>query len=308
MSLAEIDFKGGSVAQRLAALYLSTLPKALKSAEKTRKFLDGRTYPVPAEPPSALRRKFEIGESVIAGYRVLTVTPRLRRNERRIIYLHGGAYVNELMAAHWGIIEQLIKVTGAAVTVPLYPLAPEYNHRHAFAFLDAVYQEQLSERPGEQIVFAGDSAGAGLALGFTVALMRQKSPLPSLLILFSPWLDLTLSDPAAALVEPHDVMLGIDGLRACGRLWAGADNPKAPELSPLFADLKGLPPITLFQGTRDLFVVDARAFAQRAGKSDARVSYYEYPGAFHVFMGATFTPEARDVFSKIAADFPQARQ
>jgi epsilon-lactone hydrolase len=293
---------------RVAALYLSTLPKVLKSAEGMRKSLEGRPYPVAARPPKSLHAKCEISEQTLDGHKVISLVPKNQRSQRRIIYLHGGAYVNELVAAHWGIIEQLIKVTGAAVTVPLYPLAPEYNHRHAFAFLNVVYQQQLSERPEEQITFAGDSAGAGLALGLTVALMRQKLPLPSLLILFSPWLDITLSDPAAALVEPHDVMLRIDGLRACGQLWAGADNPKAPELSPLYADLKALPPIKMFQGARDLFVVDARAFAEGAGQGNALVSYHEYPGAFHVFMGATFTPEARDVFAKIGAVFLQAGQ
>ena len=190
------------------------------------------------------------------------------------------------------------------MTVPLYPLSPESDHRAAFAMLGDVYRKVIARTAPADTVIAGDSAGAGLALGQVIDVRSKGLPAPGRIILFSPWLDLTLADPRAREVEPRDIMLGIDSLRLCGRWWAGATDPKSPILSPLYADLKGLPPIDLFQGTRDLFVVDSRTFAARAKSAGTTIRYAEYPGAFHVFEGATFTPEAKDVFRRIGAALP----
>lgn len=125
--------------------------------------------------------------------------------------------------------------------------------------------------------------------------------MPGRIILFSPWLDLTLADPEARKLETKDVMLAVDTLRMCGAWWAGEDDPRLPRLSPLYADLKGLPPIELYQGTNDIFVVNARTFVKKVEAAGGAIHYGEYPGAFHVFVGATFTPEAKDVFNRIAA-------
>ncbi len=95
-------------------------------------------------------------------------------------------------------------------------------------------------------------------------------------------------------------MLAVDGVRECGSWWAGPLDARSPHLSPLYADLAGLPSTAYFQGTHDILVVDARSFASKAEAAGMDLRYFEYPGAFHVFMGATFTPEARDVFRHVA--------
>ena len=124
-------------------------------------------------------------------------------------------------------------------------------------------------------------------------------------MLFAPWLDLTLTDPAIRDVEKRDVMLPVDTLRMSGEWWAGGEDARQPWLSPFYGDLTQLSPIDIFQGTDDIFIVDARAFYQRALALGADVQLYETPGGFHVFMGALWIPEAQDVFRQVGRNLNQ---
>ncbi|CAI1019610.1 alpha/beta hydrolase [Serratia liquefaciens] len=279
------------------ARYLMGLtPKILGNEVKLREQLLNRDAPQAAPIPSALRSSCHIKERVYQEQRVVTLTPRKGKRDLHVLYLHGGAYVNPLLRAHWSIIGAVIRATGATVTVPLYALAPENDYRVGTALIDIVFDSIVSARKGEQIVVMGDSAGGNAAL--TLALRRRDAglSLPDHLFLFAPWLDLSLRDAEMKELECRDIMLGVDGLRECGRMWSGDISPSAPSMSPLYADLRGMPPMSIFQGDRDIFVVDARKFAVKARAAGLTVDYHEYPGGFHVFMGLTFLPEAKDVF------------
>lgn len=85
-----------------------------------------------------------------------------------------------------------------------------------------------------------------------------------------------------------------------GGWWAGGDDPRQLYPSPMFADLKGLPPTDISQGTDDIFIVDSRTFAERAAKEGADVHLYETPGGFHKFIVLPFLPESRDVYQQVA--------
>lgn len=289
----------GSLEMQQIAQVIAARGKALADPATYHASLLARSYPSPAPIPDGLRALAAIREEPVEGGHVIRLAPRGRHGRRHILYLHGGAYVNGLIAPHWDIVEALIKATGADVWVPIYPLAPEFTHRDAFPFLTRVYRRLLETTPASGIMLAGDSAGGGFALGGTLCFREANLPLPARLVLFSPWLDLTLADPAARALEADDVMLAVDGTRLCGRLWAGEDDPRSPQLSPLYADPAGLPPLSVFQGTRDLLLPDARSFARKAQAAGVAVDYREYAGAFHVFVGATVTPESQDVFRRI---------
>jgi acetyl esterase/lipase len=123
-------------------------------------------------------------------------------------------------------------------------------------------------------------------------------PLPGHVILFAPFLDLTLSDPQALELEPRDLMQEAEPLRKAGRWWAGTVDPRSPTLSPLYGDFGGLPPIQLYVGTDDVFLPDARTLRDRVVADGGTIRLDETEGGFHVFVGATFT-EARRVFQEI---------
>jgi len=266
-----------------------------------------RTKPPEAIPPAWFHTRCDLSRREVRGRTILTARPRTGGTGTHIMYLHGGGYVWPLIRPHWWVVARLIRATGATVSLPLYPLAPESDHREAFRFLIAAHCDLLVATPGVRPVLAGDSAGGGLAVGLALLLREVGLPLPSRLVLFSPWLDLALADPAAEAVEPRDAMLGIGMLRRAGELWANGADPAAPHLSPLHADLQGLPPILLFQGRHDLLVVDARTFAHRAEAAGHPIEYVEVPGGIHIYVAATWTPESRDAFRRIGAALREDR-
>lgn len=273
-------------------------PKALGDAEKTRQLGAGRPYPVDEPVPGSLLKRCKVERRKVDGHDVITLTPTRRRGTWHLLYLHGGAYVGATLNAHWDIIGSLIDATGARVTLPCYPLAPEHDYRPATAMVDQVYDQMAGK--GERIAVVGDSAGGNFTMALALRRRDAGLPPPQALILFSPWLDLTLRDPRARAIEKDDPMLSVDAVRICGQWWAGDADPVSPTLSPLYADLRNLPPTILFHGDHDILVVDARTFADRASNAGIGFEYREYPGAFHVFMGATFTPEAKDVWKQSA--------
>ncbi|WP_181790660.1 alpha/beta hydrolase [Myxococcus llanfairpwllgwyngyllgogerychwyrndrobwllllantysiliogogogochensis] len=289
-----------SLRMSAAKFWLGLRKKYRSDPEAFRRTAKTRTYPTIPALPRALHALTKVEERKVAGRAVFNLTPRQRASGWHLIYAHGGAYVNEFILPHWRIIESLIRHTGASVTVPIYPLAPEFTHRDAYPFLTEVYRQVLATTPATQVALCGDSAGGGLALGQTFHFRDLGLPLPGRLILFSPWLDLAMTNPGIPAIEPRDVMLSTARLLEAGQWWAGGDDLSIPTLSPIHGDLRGLPPIDVFQGTDDLFILDARELRGKVEAVGGSIRLYEYPGAFHVFVGATFTPEARDAFRKVA--------
>src|SRR5688500_2751096 len=189
-----------SLLMRVAKLVVRGMRRPLRNAKRYRRMHEGREYPLPAAIPRALRTRCEIQRETVLGSTVYRLTPRQGGSGLELIYVHGGAYVSPLSRFHWNIIRELIRETGANVTVPLYPLAPEHGYQQAYALLYAVYRDVLAAAPAGPVVLAGDSAGGGLALGMTMDMRGRALPLPAMLVLFAPWLDVTLSNPEAAAI------------------------------------------------------------------------------------------------------------
>lgn len=269
--------------------------------------VEGRPDPQPAPTPRGFTARFQVEEAQVEGRPVYTVSPRQSRRPVQILYFHGGGFVSPLSPFHWTIIRTLIEYTGASVTIPTYPLAPAHNYKAAFPVLEEVYRRLREAHPDAPVAFCGDSAGGGLALAHAMRCRETGLRMPHCLVLFSPWVDLTMSNPEAAALEAEDVMLAIPSLVQAGIWWAGGDDLRSPWLSPLFGDLFGLPPIYVFQGTADLLAADARRLHDAVSQAGGTIELYEYAGAFHVFVGAAFTPEAKDAFSRVAAVFEGLR-
>lgn len=254
--------------------------------------------------PRRLRTRCDIHHHTLDGMPVTTLTPKRGRSQTNLIYLHGGAYVAPLIGPHWSIIGRLVELTGAAVTVPYYPLAPTHTAAQVFPRMTALYDRVRSD--GNPTFLAGDSAGGGLALSLAIQLRDTDATPPDGLVLFSPWLDVTMSNPDIHALEPRDPMLAAAGLKWCGQAWAGDLATTDPRISPVYDGLTELPPIRIYQGGQDIFVADAVRFEERAKEVGADVQLTVYPDAFHVFVGATFTSEARQALAA-AADIVAAK-
>lgn len=280
---------------------LSTEPKLMADAEAFAAAFIGRPYPEPEPPPAALRRVAEVTSEQIAGRTVFTARPRRGGTAWHLLYLHGGGYVSELFAVHWDIVLQLLRHTGATISIPIYPLGPEHDHREGNAYVESVYRELLQRYPAERTVLVGDSAGGGMALVQAMRYRDRGLPAPARLVLFSPATSVVPTNPEVDEIEPRDVILARPGGTLAGLWWAGPDNPTHLDVSPLYGDPSGLPPIDMYIGTADILWPDARLMARRIADAGGQVRLVEYPDAIHVFMGATFTPEAQDVYRRVAA-------
>lgn len=276
---------------------LRLLPTATSSAESVHRKIASNLQPAPVS--KAVLRIADVAHDTVNGFPVIRLTPKVGDSGTHLIYTHGGAYVFPLVSAHWGIIANLMRDTGVSVTVPLYGLAPRHGVDEAYALLDVVYDDAVA-RYGSRLFLAGDSAGGALAVGQAIRARDAAKTSAGALFLFSPWFDIDLVNPGIAAIEPRDPMLGRAGLIEAGRLWAGERDHRSADISPLFGNLGGLPPVHLYQGERDILAPDAELFARRVTDAGGDANYHLAGGAFHVFVGAPWTPEAKRALADAA--------
>ncbi|WP_254699019.1 alpha/beta hydrolase fold domain-containing protein [Rhodococcus sp. SGAir0479] len=237
--------------------------------------------PRPFAPPSALGRTLDVTAATsAAGWPVFTVAPRGAAPTARVLYLHGGAYIREITRHHWKLVGQLA-TAGAAVTVPIYPLAPRGTASHVVAG-SADLAERVAKHD-EPLVLAGDSAGGGLALAVALALRDRGTASPAHTALISPWLDATGSHPEILEIAPRDPWLHPGGLTVAADAYRGELDREHPWVSPLSGDPAGLGPITLFTGTRDILNVDARRFRPLAAAAGVSLDFHEAQEMIHVY-------------------------
>ena len=220
-----------------------------------------------------------------------------------VVFLHGGGYVVGMGQPHWWLLKDLIRRSGASVWVADYPLAPEHTAADTVAWTTDVYASAAAagEAAGRGVVLMGDSAGGGLALAVAVAARDRGLPMPAALILLSPWLDVGMTAPDAEELDRRDRILARRGLLAAGKAYAGEAGVANPLASPLFADLAGLPPVTIFASTTEGLVADARRLAARAAQIPGwRVDVRETPDMLHDWALFGFLPETRAVREQIA--------
>ncbi|MFB9860189.1 alpha/beta hydrolase [Salinicoccus siamensis] len=224
----------------------------------------------------------EIGISQQADMKVYRLQPRQKQGDRRVLYLHGGGYIHQPSLFHWMFLDGMVEDTGLEFIVPIYPKTPEFTYDDAYDAVDRLYRELLDEDP-EVPVLMGDSAGGGLALGFTQWLASMQLPKPYGLILISPWLDVTMTHPEMKKYAALDPMLKPANLKVIGRIWAGDADPTYYKVSPIYGSIDGLPKIHLFVGEHEVCLPDARKFAGMLEAAGAPYRYYEYPKMNHVF-------------------------
>jgi len=210
-----------------------------------------------------------------------------------ILYLHGGAYINEITRWHWFLIRQLVREVPARCVVPIYPLAPSGTAAEVVPRVAELARELIAEAAPERTVVMGDSAGGGMGLATSFRLRDQGLPQPSRLVLISPFLDATMSDRRQDALASRDTMLRRPGLVEAGRLYAGSLGLDDPRVSPIYGDFRRLPPMTVFTGTHDMLDPDSQRLAAQAREGGVPVDLHEVQGAPHAFPVAPTAQGAR---------------
>lgn len=252
-----------------------------------------------APMPKSLRSNFITTVDTIKGRKFWTLKPKQNASEKIVLYLHGGAYHWNISKHNWAFAEGLLEKTNATFVIPDYPLAPHSTFEQAYNYLNELYEELISKHSPENIIIMGESAGGGLALGFTMFLRNENRPQPKQLILMAPWLDVTMSNSEILKVDRKDKILGIKGLQLAGKGYAGENEMSNYKVSPINGDLTNLTKISLFVGTHDLFVADSRKLRDNARSLGVTMKYYEYPKMFHVWILVNKLKEAKEARKQI---------
>ena len=250
------------------------------------------------EPTPETYKTCNVSKHKHAGRNVFTLTPKNNKSNVHILYLHGGAYVQNFFKQHWKFLSKLVEQTHCSITAPDYPLAPEHIYLDAFAMVIPIYKELILKNGSNHLILMGDSAGGGLALACAQKMKLDNIEQPHKIILLSPWLDITLKNPQIRKIDRFDPFLGVAGLRKAGLAYAGGSDLENFMLSPINGPLEQLGEISIFVGSRDVLVADARRLRELAMEKGVSINYRGYKDMVHVWMLLNFS-ESRQAQKEI---------
>ncbi|MBF7693347.1 alpha/beta hydrolase [Acinetobacter pollinis] len=234
------------------------------------------------------KQDITVEKSQLAGLNIEKITPTIQTNEYVILYLHGGGFHIGSLKSHRAWLYRLAQVTQTQVIHLEYPLAPEVPFPTSSESIYNAYLALLeSGVDAQNIILAGDDSGANLALALTQRFIRKQSvPLPRALMLFSPFLDLTLTSRSIRSNQKHDALTSLQFLQKSIHYYTANTNFEAddPRISPLYGDLTGLPPLLIQVGSKSLLLDDAKRLKEMAEAVDITVDYQLYTGMWHNFF------------------------
>lgn len=246
-----------------------------------------------ATMPVAEDLSFE--DVTIGGVPALRVSAPSGGSGKVVIYLHGGGYVVGSAQGYRGLAGELSRAAKMDALVLDYRLAPEHPFPAAVDDAVAAFRALLAGgmKP-EDITFAGDSAGGGLALATMIRLRDQGHALPAAAMLISPWADATCTAASLDTKAADDPSLTKHGIEACAQRYLGDADPAQPLASPAKADLAGLPPLLVQVGSIEILLDDSTAIALNAADAGTSVRLEVHPGLPHVFHAFHFMlPQAK---------------
>ena len=216
-----------------------------------------------------------------------------------VIYLHGGAYVDEILPFHWAMLDKITSMIDSKFIIPDYPLAPYSNFLDCYKKMTQFYKKVLEYYPDKQIIMMGDSAGGGLAAGLSMYFAKKGLRVPDKLILLSPWVDLVMDNEEIKDYIPDDPMLKYDDLKVDAKFWANGHDLKDYRLSPFYGDVSVLKDVTLFTGTHEFFYPDIIRFGRKLEENGVKNRIFVGEKLNHVYPAFPI-PEANDALRIIA--------
>ncbi|MBT8091872.1 MAG: alpha/beta hydrolase [Gammaproteobacteria bacterium] len=228
--------------------------------------------------------------------------PKKANSDGVLLYLHGGAYVLGSCSTHRKMVSHIARAAGIKALLPEYRLAPEHKFPAAIEDAVGVYRALLASGVGaENIVIGGDSAGGGLTIATLLSLRHAGDPMPRAAILLSPFLDVTASGESAQTRADKDPWFHADDISAVVRNYCSEEEVRHPMVSPVFANVAGLPPTFIQVGDHEILLSDSTRFADNMREAGCDVEIEVWPEMWHVwqlFVGKM--PESRQAIAKIA--------
>jgi monoterpene epsilon-lactone hydrolase len=243
----------------------------------------------------------EIEPARVGGVKGDWVRAKRARRDAALLYLHGGGYVIGSPTSHRSLIAQLSVDTGLSVFAPDYRLAPEHPFPAAVDDAVAAYKGLIDSglKPGN-LAIAGDSAGGGLTIAALVAARDNGLALPACAVAISPWCDLSQGGESHRARAKRDPIVAREGIDQMAAAYLNGADAKTPLASPLFADLRGLPPLLIQVGTEEALYDDTVGIKARAEEAGVEVSAESWGGMIHVWhLFHPILSEGRDAIARI---------
>lgn len=222
--------------------------------------------------------------------------------DRVILYMHGGGLIAGSPLTHRELAVRLARRTQSLVLLVDFRLAPEHPFPEGLEDVTAVYLTLL--RRGitpARVILGGDSSGAGLALSLLERLRMEHRPLPSRAFFISGHFDLTLSGESMTTLDAIDPCTSRDALARAGQWYAGGSDLEAPLLSPLFADLGGLPPLLVQVGSHEILLSDSTRLAEKVAFRGGQAKLRVYDEMWHAWPMFSGLPEGDEALAEIGA-------
>jgi len=252
-------------------------------------------------PPRFSTLRLNVQRSEFEGMPVWTLQSRGSTSEETVVAIHGGAFIVQPSIFHWLNYAAMARNTGATVIVPIYPLVPEGGTAATVvpAMADLI-SAQIDQHGAENVSVYGDSAGGTIALAAVQELVRRGDPVPSRMVLSSPALDATLSNPAIQFVDDPLFAGLFPTLDNIAQQWAGDLDRTDPLVSPLYGSLAGLPPTAVYAGSRDIVAPDVLVLQDKAlATPGADFTFILRNGEPHDWAAVTILPETHAVLPDI---------
>ncbi len=270
--------------------------------EKARKDLEGQVFLFKTP------RNVKVEPISIEGILAEWLLPKGCNIDRVIIYLHGGSYHAGSLRTHRGLAARIGINSNSSVLSVDYSLAPENPFPAAIKDVVTVYK-WLLEAQGfapKKIIISGDSAGGGLTLASLLKLREENLSLPAAGICLSPVTDFAITGESIKTKAKEEIMLTENEIKQSVEIYAKGQSVKHPLISPLYADLPGLPPLLIQTGTAEILLDDSTRFAQKAIEQGVTVDLDLWDNMFHVFqIFGKLIPESKKALKKIG-DFAKS--
>jgi epsilon-lactone hydrolase len=229
------------------------------------------------------------------------IIPKKANHNKVFLFLHGGGYAMGSKQTHRALLGEIVRQAGFCGLIPEYRLAPEFPFPSAVEDALRCYEWLLETgHSPKDIVIGGDSAGGGLAVATLLAARDKGLPMPSAQILIAPWVDLTVSQPSIFQNVHKSPMLYLREMKAWARNYAGDAGTKHPLVSPIFADLTGLPPMLMQLSDDEVLVDEDTLLAENARNAGVKVEFEVWHEMIHVWhIYWRYLDQARDAIKSI---------
>ena len=236
------------------------------------------------KPSKKMIKRYDIEIKDINHEKMYIWHSKAKKKHVLIFYVHGGAFVKRQNNLHFNLFTTIVKKTGFMLIAPNYPLVPHGHVDDIYEHLELCYEEVKLLYPKHKIIFMGDSAGGGLALGLTQRLHQKEGIKDQSVILISPWLDISMSHPMIKDIQKNDPILNHQTLKDIGQMYKGSHDYHDKIVNPLIMPFKGIKQVYVWTGTYDILYADAIMLEEKCIKQDIDIKMHVYEEMLHTWI------------------------